>query len=145
MMSYTNYASTTLRASAATSGANEQDAAVTLPETVTEFWVVVNKTAEANADNVLSVRIQAQVGSTWFDLGYESMQITGALATAADTATTVTRTPNVVDAYTAAATGTWLAHFREVPSNVVRVASVSSGTTVANTFSVEALYPFNKF
>ena len=144
-MAYENYASQTIRASAATSGANEQDATVTLPESVTEFWVVVDKTAEANADNVLTVRIQAQVGSTWFDLGYESMQTTGALATAADTATTVTRTPNVVDAYTAAATGTWLAHFREVPSNVIRVVSVSSGTTVANTFSVVATYALNRF
>jgi len=143
-MAYANYTTQTLRSSAATSGASEQDTAVTLPESVTSFWVVVDKTAEANADNLLTVRLQAQVGSTWFDLAWDSMQVTGALATAADTATDVTRTPNIVDASTAA-TLTVLAHYKEVPSNVIRVASVSSGTTVANTFSVVATYALNKF
>jgi hypothetical protein len=143
-MAFTNYSSTTLRASAATSGTSEQDTAVTIPETVTSFWVVVDKTAEANADNLLTVRLQAQVGSTWFDLSWDSITTTGALTTAADTATDVTRTPNIVDASTAA-TLTVLAHYKEVPSNVLRVASVSSGTTPANTFSVECLFPFNKF
>jgi len=142
-MAYKNYNSITLRASAATSGANEQDTAVTLPETVTSFWVVVNKTAEANADNLLTVRLQAQVGSTWFDLAWDSITTTGSTATAADTATNVTRTPNIYDGGSDA-TFTVLAHYKEVPSNVVRVVSVSSGTAVANTFSVVATYPLNK-
>ena len=142
-MPFTNYASVVLRASAATSGASEQDAQVTIPETIESFWVVVDKTAEANADNLLTVRLQALVGSIWFDLGWDSMQVTGALATAADTATDVTRTPNIVDG-SSDPTLTVLAHYNEVPSNVIRVASVSSGTAVANTFSVDCLFAFNK-
>jgi len=143
-MPFVNYQGSTLRASAATAGASEQDTAVTLPETVTSFWVVVNKTAENDPDNVLTVRLQAQVNSIWFDLSWDSITTTGALGTAADTAADVSRTPNIVDASTAA-TLTVMAHYAEVPSNVIRVASVSSGTGVTHTFSVESYFALNKF
>jgi hypothetical protein len=142
-MGYVNYSSQTLRASAVTVGTDQQNAAVTLPESVTEFWVVIDKTAEFDADNVFTARIQAQVGAVWFDLAWDSMQLTGVVATAADTATTVVRTPNIVDAYTATATGTWLAHFKAGPSNVLRVISVQSGTSPVITYSATALYPLN--
>jgi len=144
-MAFTNYVTQTLRASGVTTGTSEQDTAVTLPETVTSFWVVVDKTAEAGADNLLTVRLQAQVGSTWFDLSWDSMTTTGGLTTAGDTATNVTRTPNIYDGGSDA-TFTVMAHYAEVPSNVVRVASVTSGSgPPVNTFSVVATYPLNKF
>ena len=144
-MSYANYSSMTIRASVITAGTSGQDAAVKLPDSVTSFWVVVDKTAEAAADNLFTVRLQAKVGAVWFDLGWDSMQTTGALATAADTATTVVRTTNIVFEYTLAATGTWLAHYAEVPSRDIRTAWVTSGTGPAITFSASALYPLNKF
>ncbi len=148
-MPFTNYASTTLRASAATTGNSEQDTAVTLPETVNEIWVVVDKTAENNADNLLTVRLQSQINSLWYDVAWASMTTTGAVATAADTATDVTRTPNMYDG-ASDPTFTVKAHFSELPSNVVRVISISSGTGpdtagTGSTFSVVARFQFNQF
>lgn len=143
-MAFLNYSNLTLRASAATSGTSEQDAAVTLPESVSEIWVVVDKTAEANGDNLLTVRLQAQVNSTWLDVAWDSMTPTTSLTTAADTVTDVTRTANIEDA-SDDATFTRIAHFKALPSNVVRVVSVSSGTTVANTFSAVAYFRLNRF
>ncbi len=140
-MSFVNYQSVVLRASAATSGTSEQDDAVTLPETVTEFWVVVTKTAEANVDNVLTVRLQAQVSSAWFDMSWDSITATQTLTTATDITADVTRKVNIVDEDSTAPTYSILAHYTAVPSNVVRIASVSSGTTPANTFSATALFP----
>lgn len=139
-MAFVNYQGMTLRASAATSGANEQDAAVTLPETVTSFWVVVEKTAEANADNLLTVRLQCQVQSIWFDQSWDSITTSVATSQAADSAANVTRTPNIVDGSSTAPTYQVIAHYKEVPSNVVRIISISSGTAVANTFSANAYY-----
>lgn len=144
-MAFTNYASATLRASAASSGTSEQDDAVTLPETVNEIWVVVEKTAEFNADNVLTVRLQAQLNSTWYDFSWSSITTTGAVATAADTAANVTRTPNIVDADSTAPTYRIIAHFTEIPSNVIRCISISSGTTPAHTFSAVAYFQMNRF
>jgi len=134
-----NYQTATLRASAATSGTSEQDAAVTLPETVNEMWVFCQKTAEANADNLLTVRLQCQVNSVWFDVSWDSITPTVATGTAADSAAIVVRTPNIVES-DSSATFTVLVHYKELPSNVVRVASISSGTTPANTFSVVATF-----
>jgi len=142
-MALVNYSSVTLRASAATSGASEQDAAVTLPESVSDLWAVAEKTAEANADNLLTVRIQCKVGSIWVDVAWDALHTTGALATAADTAANVTRTPNIIDGVSTAPTFRELVQYKDLPSNVVRVASVSSGTGVANTFSVIAYYRNN--
>jgi hypothetical protein len=143
-MAYTNYADSLLRASAATSGTSGQDTAVTLPETITEFWVIVNKTAEANADNLLTVWLQSQVNSVWFDLSWDSITTTTALTTAADVACNVTRTPNIVDA-SSDPTFTIMAHYASVPSNVVRTVWIASGTTPAHTFSVNYSFAFNKF
>ena len=143
-MAFTNYASITLRASAVTSGASEQDTAVTLPETVTQFWVKVTKTAENNIDNLLTVRIQAQVDSIWFDLAWDWVQQSQVLSTAASIATDVTRDANIVDVNTTTPTYSVLGFYSSVPSNVVRVASVSSGTGVLNTFGVEASYALNR-
>jgi len=144
MGAFENWLNLTLRASAATAGTSEQDTAVTIPETVTSLWVLVTKTAEANADNLLTVRLQAQVNSIWFDVGWDSITTTGALTTAADTAVNVTRTPNILDADSTAPTFSVLAHFLEVPSSTLRIVSVSSGTTPANTFSVESYFQQNK-
>lgn len=135
----TNYVTVALRASAATSGAAEQDTAVTLPQWVREIYVRVEKTAEANIDNLLTVRIQGQVGSDWVDLPFDWVQTTGALTTAADTATNVTRAVNVYDGGSDV-TFVILARYSSLPTNVIRVASVSSGTTVANTFEVDCAY-----
>ena len=143
-MGFSNWVNMTLRASAITVGTSEQSTAVTIPETVTSMWVLVTKTAEFNADNLLTVRIQGQVNSLWFDLAWDSIQETGTLSTAADTATVVVRTPNIVDASSTAPTYSVLAHYLEVPSNVLRVASVTSGTAPVNTFSVEAYFQLNK-
>ena len=143
-MAYVNYQSVALRASAATAGGSEQDAAVTLPETVTEFWAVLTKTAEANADNLLTARIQAQVGSTWFDLAWDWIQTTQTLTVATDIATNTSRVQNIVVSDSTAPTYSVLAYYSSMPSNVLRVASVSSGTTVANTFSVTALFALNR-
>ena len=142
-MALVNYAGATIRASAATSGTSDQDDQVTIPESVSSIWVVVNKTAEFDADNVLTVRLQALINAIWFDLAWDSIVTTGALATAADTAATVVRTPNIVDASTAA-TFTILAHYAELPSNVVRTVWVASGTTPAHTFSAEATFALSK-
>ncbi len=143
-MPFLNYSSTTLRASAATSGTSEQDAAVTLPESVSEIWVVVEKTAEANANNLLTVRLQSRVDSTWLDVAWDSLTPTTSLTTAADTVADVTRAANIEDA-SDDSTFTRIAHFKTLPSNVVRVISVSSGTTVASTFSAVAYFRLNRF
>ena len=142
-MGYANWNTSVLRASALTVGTSEQDTAVTLPEQVSSIWVVVNKTAEVAADNLLTVRIQAYVNAVWFDLSWDSITTSVALATAADVAANVTRTPNIVDASTDP-TLTVMAHYVALPSNVVRSISITSGTTPANTFSVVASYPSNK-
>ena len=144
-MAFINYTNLTLRASAATSGTSEQDSAVTLPETVNEIWVVVEKTAENNGDNLLTVRIQGQVNSIWYDVSWDSLTTTGSLSTAADTAANVTRTPNILDATSTAPTFRVIAHFTELPSNVIRSISISSGTGVANTFSAVAYFQTNRF
>ncbi len=143
-MALVNYASATLRASAATSGASEQDAAITLPESINEIWVFVEKTAEANVDNLLTVRLQARVNLGWFDVSWNSMTLTASLTSAADNAIDVARTPNILDATSSAPTFSVLAHFQELPSNIVRIASISSGTTAANTFEAIALYRNNQ-
>jgi hypothetical protein len=130
----------TLRASAATAGTDEQSASVTIAETATAIWLVVDKTAEANADNLLTVRLQGQVNSVWFDTSWSEITTTGAVATAADTAINVTRTPNILDAYGAAATHRVLVYYANLPSNVLRIISVISGTTPAVTYSVESYF-----
>ncbi len=144
-MSYANYTSQTLRASAVTAGASEQDSDVTLPDSVSEFWVVVNKTAEAAADNLLTVRLQSKVAAVYFDLSWDSISTTTALATAADTAANVTRTPNILDADSTAPTFSVLAHYKSVPSRIIRVASITSGTGPTHTFSVICYYMQNQF
>ncbi len=142
-MAYVNYETLVLRASAATSGASEQDAAVTLPEMVGEIWVTVKKTAENNIDNLLTVRLQAQVNSVWFDLSWDTNQRipVGGNATAADIADETTRTPNISDGPDATkgtlATFEYVAHYNSLPTNIIRIVSVSSGTGVANTFSAD--------
>ena len=144
-MAFLNYTNLVLRASAATSGASEQDAAVTLPESVGAIWVVVEKTAEANADNLLTVRLQSQVDSVWFDLGWSSITTTQALATAADLTVDATRKNNILDVDNTTPTYRVVAHFEALPSNIVRIASVSSGTGAANTFSAKAHFVLNRF
>ena len=141
--SATNYANATLRASGVTSGASEQDTAVTLPDTVNELWVVVTKTAEFNIDNLLTVRLQCQVNSVWFDVSWNSITTTQVLTTAADLTADVTRKTNIVDVDSTTPTYTIIAHYEALPSNVVRIASVSSGTGVINTFGVESFYQQN--
>ncbi len=150
-MAFKNYANIQLRASAVDAGPTNQDAAVTLPETVNEIWVVVTKTAENNIDNLLTVRLQARVNSVWFDVGWDSIQVTGVLATAADTVTNVTRTPNIADADDTVPTWTIIAHYKSLPSNVVRSIFVSSGTGsggadtgTMSTFGVESYFRFNQ-
>lgn len=142
-MALVNYASAVLRASAATSGAEEQDAAVTLPESVNEIWVVMEKTAEANADNLLTVRLQALVASLWFDVSWTSQTPPASVTSAADNAADVTRTPNIIDT-SSVATFSRIVHYAELPSNVIRIISISSGTTAANTFSANAIYRNNQ-
>lgn len=143
-MAYDNYIDMTLRASSASSGTSDQEAAVTLPESVREMFVTVTKTAEANADNVLSVRIQAQIDSSWVDLPYDYVQETQTLTTAADIAALTTRVPNIVDGSTDDAF-TVVGYYSELPSNVVRCIWVASGTTPSHTFSVIASFPLNRF
>ena len=139
-----NYQERELRASGVTSGASEQDTAQTLPETVNEIWVVVTKTAEFNADNLLTVRLQAQVNSVWFDVAWDSITTTQALATAADLTSDVTRKNNIVDADSTTPTYAIIAHYKALPSNEVRIVSVSSGTGVINTFGATAYFMAQK-
>jgi len=139
-MAFTNYQTVSLRDSAATSGASEQDSAVTIGQLVQSCFLRVEKTAEANADNLLTVRLQCRINSTdWVDLPYDWVQLTGALATAADTAANVTRAPNIVDA-SSDPTFVYVAFFDQLPTNILRIASVSSGTGAANTFEVDLMY-----
>ncbi len=134
-----NYKTQVLRASAATSGASEQDAAVTLPETVNEVWVATNKTAEANIDNLLTIRLQTRVNGVWFDLSYDERQRDAGTSAATDAAKSLTRTPNISDALTFS-TFKITAHYKHLPSRTIRTVSVSSGTGVANTFSADVSY-----
>ncbi len=129
-----------LRASAATSGAAEQDSAVTLTHAPGRAWLVIDKTAEANADNILTVRLQAQVGDFWVDVPYTSTHISGVLTVAADVASDVTVQGNAVDVYTALAVARFVTVYKDIPSKVVRVISINSGTTAANTFSATLIY-----
>ncbi len=144
-MAYANYVSQVLRASAATSGAAEQDTAIVIPDSVSEFWVIVTKTAEANVDNVLTVRMQSLVNSIWFDLAWDSIATTQTVTVATDIAADTTRKINVVDESTVVPTYSILAHYKSVPSRTIRVISVSSGTGVANTFSADAFFMLNQF
>ena len=144
-MAYQNYISQVLRASAATSGAAEQDAQVTIPESVSELWVLVTKTAEANVDNLLTVRLQSLVNSIWFDLAWDSIATTQTVTVAADLTADVVRKNNIVDVDSTVPTYSVLAHFKSVPTRDIRIISVSSGTGVANTFAVTAYYMLNQF
>ena len=144
-MAYSNWVTQTLRASAATSGANEQDAAVTLPETVTEFWAVMDKTAEANADNLLTVRLQSYVDGVWFDIAWNAVTTSAATSAAVDGATSFVGVSNIVESNSVGPAITVMVHYNRFPSNVIRVISISSGTAVANTFSVTAHYQLNRF
>ncbi len=141
-MPFANYATQALRVSAISAGTDEQDAAITLPETVNEIWVALNKTAEANVDNLLTVRIQAQVGSDWFDLSWDTKQNSPGITTAADNALNVGRTPNMVDAVTNAVL-IQLFHYNNLPSKVIRSIGIYSGTAVTHTYSVDCSYRVN--
>jgi len=136
-MALKNYAVVTLRASAATVGASEQDAAVTLPETAVSVYVVVDKTAENNIDNLLTVRLQCQIASNWHDVAWDWSQKAATLTTAGDNTALVTRTPNILDALSDSLP-TVVAYYDALPTRVVRIVSVSSGTGVTHTFSVVA-------
>ena len=136
-MGITRWQDITLRASAATSGANEQDAAVTLPADVTQFWAEFEKTAEANADNLLTIRLQAQVNGNWVDLPWQELVTSQSLSVVTDVNPNETRAHNVVTS-DSNATFIHYALYKNLPSDVIRVASISSGTTPANTFSVVA-------
>ena len=144
-MSFANYTTLQLRGSSATSGASEQDAKGDLPETVSEFWAVVEKTAEANVDNLLTVWLQCRVATTWFDIPWSSMTATKDLTSATDTTADVTSKVNIVDADSTAPSYTIVAHYKNIPSTEVRVASVSSGTGAANTFKVNIHFRLNQF
>ncbi len=144
-MPFINYSSLVLRASAATSGASEQDAAQTLPESVSSIYVICEKTAEANADNLLTVRLQARVNGIWFDVGWSSITTTQVLSTATDLTLDVVRKNNLVDVNTADPTYQVVGHYEALPSNVVRIASISSGSSAANTFSAVAHFKLNTF
>ena len=145
-MAYPNYESQTLRASALSAGTSGQDPSTTLPLTTRALWVTIAKTTEAAADNLLTVRLQCYVNSAvWVDVPYTSIQLTGALATAADTAAGVTSTPNILDADSTAPSYTIVAHYEYIPTNVVRTVWVSSGTAPAHTFSCVASYVGNQF
>jgi len=139
-MPFTNYHTVILRTSAATSGANEQDTAVVLPENVNALFVVVQKTVEPNADNLMTVRLQASVGGSWFDLSWDWNQLSTAVTVAGDTATDVTRTPNITDADSTAPTYQHLAYYSNLPSKTVRIISINSGTGAANTFGSVGAY-----
>ena len=142
VMAFSNYKTQVLRASAVTSGASEQDTAVIVLQTAQGgFFVRVQKTAEANADNLLTVRLQAHVNAAdWVDVPHNFSQLLGAVATAADTAADVTRSPNITPDAETRATFTYLAFYEALPSKTVRIASVSSGTAVVNTFEADITY-----
>ena len=149
-MSYVNYSSQTMRATLVDGATSGQDTAITLPESVSEFWVVVTKTAEKNVDNLLTVRIQSQVGSTWFDLGWDSITTSVALTAGAEgaSATNVTRTANILDGDDTVPTYSIIAHYKSVPARTIRSIFVSSGTPAGadyNTFGVVAYYMNNQF
>ena len=117
---------------------------MTLPETVTEIWVTVDKTAEADADNLLTVRLQAQVNSVWFDIGWDEMHTSAATTASTDVASGTTRAPNIFDGATPDGIASLVAYYKNLPTNVVRIISISSGTTVANTFSADAEFRFSR-
>ncbi len=64
---------------------------------------------------------------------------------AADLSADVTRKGNIVTVDSTVPTYSVLAHFKSVPTRVVRIISVSSGTGAANTFSATAYYMLNQF
>jgi len=148
-MAFTNYNFTTLRASSATGAGvtSWQEAAVTIPETVHDFWAVLAKTAEDDPDNLLTVRLQCKIGSNWYDMSRASVQSTVAVTTAADTATVVTRGANIVESNSSATLST-VQYYDTVPSNVIRVAWIASSAgapgTVSHTFSVIAAHMLNE-
>jgi hypothetical protein len=144
-MAYVNYQSVSLRDSAATTPAatSGQDASVTLPETVSSMWVSVIKTAEADIDNLLTVRLQAYVNAVWIDVPLNILQFTPVLTSAADGTTTVTRAPNIVQNATSA-TFTVSAFYSALPSNTVRSIWIASGTAVSHTFEVVASFRLNE-
>ena len=131
-----------LRASAITSGTSGQDPAVSIRPGVAEAWVVFNKTAEANGDNLLDVRLQAKVGTVWVDVPYTSHTITGLLTSATDITADVTAKTNIVTgtAGGAAATYTTVAHYKDLPSNVLRTVWIASGTTPGVTWSAQVSF-----
>jgi hypothetical protein len=143
-MAFVNWVTTTLRASAATSGTSEQDTAVTLPETARQVFVYLTKTAEEATDNLLTVRIQAKVDSNWVDQSWTWNQQTAGLTAANDVATDTTPGANIVQSDSTAGY-TFCAYYENLISSTIRVASISSGAgTPANTFEVIASYRINE-
>ncbi len=131
-----NYNTQALRDSAPTSGPKEQDDPVALPQGVHEVFVKVAKTAEANTDNLLTVRLRALVGSDWVDVPYSWSQKT---SDSPSGNVTVQNKVNILDADNDSAPVV-LAYYDSMPSHIIRIVSASSGTTPANTFSAMAFW-----
>jgi len=129
---------------AATSG---QDAEVLLqgigPQGV---HIHVRKTAEAAATDLLTVRIQAKIGSLWIDCVPLAVYATGAIATAADVAEGINfgagaRETNIVDATSDGPTFERTAFYDRLPSDILRSIFISSGVgSPSHTFEVFASY-----
>jgi hypothetical protein len=142
-MAYTNYVTTSIRDSAATSGSAGQDAAVTLPETVSSVWIRYDKTAEGGTNPVIWIRLQASIDSNWVDVPYTMVQQTQPLITADDGLTVSTMTPNAVD-NNGVATFTHTAFYKLLPSNIIRTTWRCTGTTPSHTWAATASYHLNQ-
>ena len=133
----------TIRASAATSGTSGQDDAVTLPFAGTgPMFVLVEKTAEANADNVLTARLQCSLDGTWYDVPFQEYWVTVAETNTTQVEPTGDPTQyagNAIDIVNESSSPAFKALYvyHHLPSSVIRTIWIASGTTPSHTFYVK--------
>jgi len=149
-MAFTNYAELTVFASGARTATSGTSGTVVLPETVSSVFIAVIKTAEGNADNLLTFRLQANIGaggaSDWRDVPWTWTQDTVATSVAADAAPNLVRKPNMTDNGSDSDTQAAferLTYYDSLPSNSIRVRYIASGTTLSHTFGMQAAFRFN--
>jgi len=106
--------------------------------TMSMLMVAVDITAVSGTTPTMGIYLQVSDdgGTTWFDMPYD-LQLTFAAAAADVTAFTARR--NINGSALAAGTAKYLAIYKEIPGDTVRLAWVIGGTTPSFTFSASAV------
>ena len=138
-----------LRASGPTSGTSGVDTEQDLGATPIDVYIYWTKTAEANVDNLLTVRLQGKLGSAWVDLmpfwtlETEDLTVTPGKSQVLPGSVvdkTLLFKPDLIAADSTAPPVTWIAFFGAIPASLVRVIWIVSGTAVAITWEARAYW-----